>query len=334
MTIQRNNIPTEINPLLEYLSSIEDEFNEENSIGNIECSNECNIPMDALFISGGATRFAGLVSAAIECYKHGYLPKIIAGTSSGALMSLPLALGKFDTILQASINVERDDFFDISPTTNKGKISWCGVFRALFGYYSFGVQNIPDLLRKYVSKEEFESYQKDDSMPDIFIMAVNANTANPKFWNLKDDTIDYEKYLLIVAASCAIPIMTQAIWIDDQPYFDGGMRNHIPSAAILSKYNIGRSISIYARPQKFVEFDDKWGDGIIKMIWRTIRIMSIAISKADERNEKAICLLKNIKNCQIFIPNILDSLYDTNDLNILAEESANVAKIVLKDFIS
>lgn len=266
--------------------------------------------LDSLFISGGATRFVGLGSAAIRLYQLGYNPKVLGGISAGSIILLPLVMGLHEEIIKYGSTATHKNIFDISPTNKKGNISWNGVFRSIFGHYSFGIQNIKPLLQKVITKEVFAKYQQGD-YPDLYIMAVNANTGERKLWNLKNDCYTVEDYYQFVMASSRIPIMTQAEWVNDQPYFDGGLRNHIPTTKVLSERNdIGKIISIYARPQDFKEIDKTWEDNIIRMIMRSIRIMSIEISKKDEREEKLLSFIKGIELKQLFLPKISDSLYD------------------------
>lgn len=103
------------------------------------------------------------------------------------------------------------------------------------------------------------------------------------------------------------------------------VRNHIPSMKILKeREDIKEFISLYARPRNFVEIDQSWQNNIIQMIMRTIRIMSIEISKSDEEYEKLYANINNIKYKQLFLPNVLDNLYDDNPKNLLKLKKAAI----------
>ena len=50
-------------------------------------------------LSGGATKIGGLFAKSERIIKEfGYKPDIISGVSSGALLALPIALGKWDEL--------------------------------------------------------------------------------------------------------------------------------------------------------------------------------------------------------------------------------------------
>jgi predicted acylesterase/phospholipase RssA len=283
--------------------------------------------IDSLFISGGATRFVGLGAAAIRLLQLGYNPKVIGGISAGAVLALPLVLGKYDQIIEYGSKATRKNIFKIAPVGKKGNISTMAVLMSLFGCHSFGVQDIKPLIREVVSKEDFKRYQDSDSA-EVYIMAVNGRTGGRKLWNIKSKDYNFEDYLQFVSASSRIPIMTQAEIIDGQPYFDGGIRNHIPTLKVLKEVkNIGKIASIYARPQIFKEVDDKVTDNIMTVINRTIRIMSMEISRRDQSMEKLISKLFDIKLKQFFLPNILESLYDTSPENLLKLKNAGIASV-------
>jgi len=44
------------------------------------------------------------------------------GIAAGAILALPLALGKRDAIRQQVLNISLDDFFEVSPIKKNGKI--------------------------------------------------------------------------------------------------------------------------------------------------------------------------------------------------------------------
>lgn len=282
--------------------------------------------LDGMFISGGATRFIGLGAAAIELLNLGYNPMIYGGISAGSILLVPLIMGKYEKIIEYGLKATRKNIFKIPPTTEKGKISWQAVFRAIFGHYSFGIQDIKPMLREVISPYDFEKFQNEFE-GSAYIMAVNANTGSRKLWDVADKCIGYMDYQQIVCASSRIPIMTQAEYIDGQPYFDGGLRNHIPTSKVLRHVEGIRKIAeIYSRPQNLVDYDESWEKNIIQMIWRTIRIMTIEISKRDEEMIKLISYIGGNKLKQFFLPNVLESQYDTNQdnlqlLKILAEKT-------------
>lgn len=273
-------------------------------------------PLDFMFISGGATRFIGLGSAAITVLEMGYNPQVYGGISAGSILLLPLIMGLHEEIIEIGRQIKPSIIFESAPINDEGKITFKAVIRIIFQKYSLGLQNIKPIVSQVITEDIFKQYQEGD-YPDAYVLAVNGNTLRRKLWNLKDSTIDYEKFLKILSASSRIPIMTQAEWIDGQPYFDGGLRNHTPSTKILQRYDkIRKVISIYAREKNINRPSQKWQKNIIQMIFRTIECMSLEISKRDEEMEKMMSIIKGFHLKQFHLDNILDSMYDTTPENL------------------
>ena len=77
--------------------------------------------MKHMGISGGGTKIAGLFGIAESIiYDRGYIPDVISGISAGAILALPLALGKRQEIKDQVLNLEMDDFFSTSPIKKNG----------------------------------------------------------------------------------------------------------------------------------------------------------------------------------------------------------------------
>lgn len=268
--------------------------------------------LDFMFISGGATRFIGLASSAIRLHELGFAPKVYGGISAGAILLIPLIMGKYDDIIRIGGNLTPKEIFTVRPINDDGDITWKAIWRIVTKEYSLGLQDIKPLVRDVITPELFAEYQ-DGDYADAYVMAVSANTLRRKLWNLKDKSIDYEKFLKVLSASSRIPIMTQAEWIDGTPYFDGGMRNHTPSTKVLQKYeNIGKVISLFSREKNLDRPSDKWQNNLVEMIFRFIDCLSLEVSKRDEEMEQMLSIIKQFPLKQFYLDNILDSLYDTD----------------------
>lgn len=295
-----------------------------------------DIGKKALFLSGGSTKFVGLASAAIRLYQLGYRPDIIGGVSAGSIVTLPLVLGYHDKLLEIGVNLDFKSMFEIPPLNKKGKITIKSAFRMLFGKNSLGIQNLKPIISSIITEEDFKRYQLEDH-PVIYILAVNPTDGSRKLWNLKDENINYEKYLKIISASSQIPVVTQPEYIDGEYYYDGGIRNHTPSTKILSiRDDISKFISIYSRPKDFRKIDTSWDKNVFKVLMRTTQIMTFEISKRDEEMERLIAENKNIEFKQLFLPTVLNSMFDTNPnlLQIILKEGVDVVDCNIGDFIN
>jgi predicted acylesterase/phospholipase RssA len=274
--------------------------------------------LNTLNISGGATKITGLAGAAKQLVKEkGFKPDVIAGVSAGSILCVIIALELWDEMDKLVTSFTLDDIFDKKPVNNKGNITIGAFFRLIWGFISKDVhymgtqKNMPKTLAKIITLEKFEEYKNGD-YPICYVGTVNFNTGAREFLNVKEMT--YERYLLAVQQSANIPLAVESIKIDNNYYFDGGVRNHIPSAWILDTFNVKENVSIYSRPKDVSDIlSYKWKPkNILEVFKRYVDITNVEISKKDEMLENMISEKKKIKNTQIFLPKVLKSLYDTN----------------------
>lgn len=280
--------------------------------------------------SGGSTKIAGILGAARASYDGGFRPNLLAGVSSGSISLLPVALGLWDEAVELSLNVKLSDFFDIVPVNDKGKLTKLSVFRILRNLlgspktYSIGVQNVPRVLKRVITKGMWDDFVSSDK--EAFAMAVNRRTKARKHFRLKD--FDYETALLCIAASSAIPVFTQAIYVAGAYWYDGGIRDHNPSAFLLRNFDLKELVSVYSRPEiAEPSYTSVMPSKIIEEFNIAYETLTFEISKSDEAIEDLICESKGVKQTKLFLPNILKSLYDTDSdrLKQLYSESYNNA---------
>lgn len=264
--------------------------------------------MKVLNLSGGSTKFIGIVGATQEIMKT-WTPDAMTGVSAGAITMIPAAMGMWDTIIPIGLNVELKTFFKIPPVTKKGKIRTIAAIRALFGK-SLGVQRVKELYASIVTPEIFSRYQ-DGDYPVCYALAVNYQTAEPVAFNLKDKNTSYEKALDAIAASSAIPVFTQPIFIDGQMYYDGGVRDFVASKWAIDNLNPTEVKTVYSRPYGYIPTAELKSSSMSILI-RTLDIMQNEVQMNDADTEKSICAYKSISLSQYFLPQILESLYDTD----------------------
>ncbi len=277
--------------------------------------------MKHLGISGGGTKIAGLfgVTETLMIEKN-LRPDVISGISAGAILALPLALGKFSEIRKLVLNFEITDFFSSPPVRENGQFTLGALWKAITGKPYLGKQkNLEDKLRALISRDEFESYQKDPSKPVCIVGTVDFITGRRYFFNLKK--ITYEEFPKVVNASSSLPIFTAGIQVmvdNCKTYlFDGGVRDHIATMYVLEesefKGKINESVSVFSRPQDFKvlpeEFDDK---NIISVLSRYVDITNVEVSKNDELQINSFCDAHRIKNTMLFLPRVMKSVYDTD----------------------
>ena len=96
--------------------------------------------MKHLGISGGGTKIGGLFGVVETLYTKGFTPDIISGISAGAILTVPVALGKFDQIRDLILNITLDDFFSKKPIKEKGSLTPGALWNALRGKPYLGKQ--------------------------------------------------------------------------------------------------------------------------------------------------------------------------------------------------
>lgn len=277
--------------------------------------------MKHLGISGGGTKIAGLFGVAETLLvEKNFKPDVISGISAGAILSLPLALGKLAEVKKLVLDFELEDFFSERPVKENGKFTLGALWKVITGKPYLGKQGaLEKRLREVVSPAEFQAYQNDLTKPACIVGAVDFITGGRRFFNLKNVT--YEQFPKVVNASSSLPIFTMGIKMkaegQDVYLYDGGVRDHIATAYILSesefKDKITESVSIFSRPEDFKvlpkDFDDK---NVISILSRYVDITNVEVSKNDEYFLDEICRQKNIVNRKFFLPRVLNSVYDTD----------------------
>jgi predicted acylesterase/phospholipase RssA len=293
--------------------------------------------MKHLGISGGGTKISGLLGAAeVLLTQKKYKPDVISGISAGAILSVPLAMGKLEVVKELVLNLTLETFFSECPVNENGSFRWAGIWKAITGKPYLGKQgNLEKTIRKVISKEEFKVYQQDDSMPICIVGAVDFITGKRVYFNLKQ--VSYEDFPKIVNASSSIPIFTNGIKLTvegKQTYlYDGGVRDHIASHYVLAesefKGKITESVSIFSRPEDYKAltetFDDK---NLIMVLSRYVDITNVEISKNDEMLLREYCSDHKIKNTILYLPRVMRSIYDTdkNRLRLLYEKGIEAAQ--------
>jgi len=266
--------------------------------------------MKQLSLSGAGSKIPLLGSAAITLLtKHNYKPDIIIGTSSGALLALPLALGLYNEIEKIVKNFTMDTIFNMRPVNKKGKITLGAIWRVLRGKNSLGLQNnLIKTLKNLIPLKFFDDYKYNNKYAEVFIVTVEFKTGKRKYIRAKD--LSYENYIKYAIASTTIPIFAESIDINGNYYYDGGIRDFMGSHWGFENLSITENISIYSRPKDFNITETNWKPkNIYTVLQRTIDIMMLEISKNDLIKETLLAEKMNINNIQFFMPHVETSNY-------------------------
>ncbi|MBL4624285.1 MAG: patatin-like phospholipase family protein [Flavobacteriales bacterium] len=270
--------------------------------------------MQALSLSGGSTKIAGIAGAAVTiCQIHGYHPKYITGISAGSIIAVPLAMGMFDEIKTLTTTITSEMVFKINPLNRKGKPSGRGLRRAIVGCQSLGVQNLKATLSKIITPDIFAEYKNGPEYAKCYLGAVEFRTGAKHYFDVKKGT--HQDYLNAMAASASIPVFVESVPINGVTthnqrkigqgfWMDGGTRDHVGSHWLMKqKDDITEHISVYSRPKDFKLPDEtKWvPGGVVSMLTRSLDILNTEKSKNDEFMENVVAKANNIKTRQVFL---------------------------------
>jgi predicted acylesterase/phospholipase RssA len=273
-------------------------------------------------ISGGATKIGGLFAKSERIIKEfGYKPDVISGVSSGALLALPIALGKWDELKQLTSDFDLDTIFDNKPFNEKGKITAKAIWRVITGKPSFGTQkNLEKALSNLITEEIFQDYilkASKKELPKVFVGVTNFNTG--KFELVDITKVSYSNYIKYVIASTSIPLAVEAVEIKNNYYYDGGVLHHTCTSAIINKYGseISHCITVFSRPEEPDLSYKNFNQIDISQVFKATQDLQIAnISISDQRIEKLLCEQYNIVNKQVFCPKVLTSMYDVDKVRL------------------
>ena len=269
-------------------------------------------------LSGGATKIGGLFAKSERIIKEfGYKPDIISGVSSGALLALPIAMGKWDELKQLIYNIKSEDIFDSSPVNKKGKITLKGLWRLLMGKSSFGTQNnLRKTLSKLITENDFDKYI-NGCYPKVLIGVTNFNSGEFEMISVFD--LDYEDYLDYTIASASIPFAVEGVDIKGEIYYDGGVLHHTCATELIRRFKnkITHCITVFARPRNMDLSYDLFDQIDITQVAKQYENISTAYaSLTDQIVEKELCTQYKIKNIQLFCPSVLKSLYDVDPIRL------------------
>ena len=266
-----------------------------------------------LNISGGSTKIAGLLAKCEHVLLDvGYRPDVVTGVSAGAILALPIVLGKWDEMRETVLSVRPGDVFDSRPFNDAGKVSFRAAVRVMLGEGSLGTQaNLEKQIRKLVTKTELVSYQRDTSLPQIIIGCTNYNTGKFKMFDVKK--LSYEEYVKLTLASASIPIVVEAVKVHGAYWYDGGVCHHTCSVPYLtpSTRGVRNVVTIYSRPKEPDTSHNNFNMvDLSQVLTRTLDLMTDNVSLRDSEAEELICGSGEINLVQTFCPRILTSLYD------------------------
>jgi NTE family protein len=190
--------------------------------------------MRALVISGGGSKgaFAGGVAQYLLEEQHRNYDLFI-GTSTGSLLVSHLALNEVDKVQDVFTNVSQNSIFSTCPFIIKKKkgietiaINHFNVLLNIIkGRKTFGESNnLKDLIRKTLSRTEFETLKKGKK--DIVVTVSNLSLNKVEYKSLRD--FSYDEFCDWIWISCNYTPFMSLVTKGGCEYADGGLGSMVP----------------------------------------------------------------------------------------------------------
>jgi predicted acylesterase/phospholipase RssA len=286
-----------------------------------------------LDLSGGSTKGRAEYKVAKMVIDRGFDPTIISAVSIGAILAVPIAMKKTKELEKELSNFDLNTIFTKSPVTKNGNLTFSAIKNILLGRdYLAKMGTLRKKYEKIITEEDHYNFVTGDFIP-VYTLSIDFTNGSrvPVKLNLIHD---YKTFVDHVIASASIPIFSEPIEADGKVLYDGGIRDHSLGYSIMDKYDVKQCVSIFTRPQDNL-LPKYTRNGLVSVIERMVDILMVEISKSDERLQKYIAEDKGIDLTQVFIPSVLETMYDTSPdrLRELDEKAIESANFYLKNFV-
>jgi len=166
-----------------------------------------------LNFSGSSTKIVHFIDPGTRAIKQ-FKPNIITGVSGGALIMMPLLLGKGKDLVKILTKLKPSDFMETPFQTDKGNLNahffyviLQNLIGPLFGFKPRDgfttMKPARKLLKSFVSEEEFLHLK---TKYEMYVGITSLSTSSEHA--VKLNLLSYEHALDMIIASASIPIAT------------------------------------------------------------------------------------------------------------------------------
>jgi len=277
-----------------------------------------------LSVTGGSTKFIQLVAGMIKLEEKGYNFTDIICKSASGIAVLPFVFGLHEELVQEGLNVEFEKIFTSTPVTRTGGIHFKGIIRAVLSFLfpnitAFGKQDTKHLIRKYITKDMYRKYLTGD-YPNIHVVTVDNTQGIPVIFNLKN-IFCYEEALSIIAGSSKITPMVEYEPFEGLCLVDGGMilaggAGYIMETNYIKSERVESVVSLYSWTNPFPDCSEDWKKNVFSNTKRSSELLKAGGKYYGPRHEYWYCKANGIPLEQLFVPDVLDQLYDIDDKDL------------------
>jgi NTE family protein len=274
-----------------------------------------------LIISGGGA-FGAYGAGTLAAINKDY--DVVAGISTGALMSPLVALKKWDVLKEAYTSVTDDKIFDKKwyrpHVFNKdGKVNVMSVvyvlFKRIFGRKNSlntlaTTNNMRKLIEQFLTKENYEEILASNK--EIVVGSVNLNEkpAEVHYFSTASEHMKFEDFKDWMWASSNPPFVASLLekkWFDetDQKWYmgewtDGGLTEIAPFDYVLQK-GIKEVDIIMHRPKPIKEKQLNLSEDLLQVVERGIAAMRYDIETKDGKIDEIMNKFAKENNVKIRI---------------------------------
>lgn len=174
-----------------------------------------------LVISGGGSKGAfatGVVYANRKQYDKYY------GTSTGALVVLLTAIGKYEELKSVYCGIDNNDIYDSSPFNKSGKLhAFKALLRFILRKKSIGTtKKLLKLIRTYYTEDD----HKNLGSKEIIVTVTNLTKRKAEYKSSRDYSWEEFTYWVWISAQ-AYPY-GETVFVNGYEYADGGFSVNLP----------------------------------------------------------------------------------------------------------
>lgn len=266
-----------------------------------------SVPHFGLALGGGGARGLAHIKILQVLDEFGIKPKIISGTSMGALVGCLYASGMSGLEIE---DYARDLF---SKRTE--------LLKRLYGnrpdkWVSLINLRTPSIL----NAEAFFQMLMPEELPENFEnLKIPFHAITTDFYTQEQYTISKGKLIPAVAASSALPALLKPVELDDRVLIDGGFVNPLPFNVLEGEVDITIAVDVTGEPARLAGKVPNSIDALIGCSQIMLRSLTNAmLEKNDLQNKQALILSQP----KVGRYNVLD-YFKIEDILTHSEDAAN-----------
>ena len=237
----------------------------------------------AIVLSGGGDKGAFTVGVIKKLLEQGNNFDMIAGTSTGALISPLLAVGEIEKLKTIYTSIKKSD---VLKTDNP-------FVRAAAGNSMYDVSPLRDLVKKNITNDVYQKIMNSNKL--IFISTVSLNNSQITYFtnstsikgNSKYDVVQWKnrnELIECIMASSVQPVLMPPEIINGNNFVDGGLKEFIPVDIAIDAGASDIVCVVTTRDKRY--YDSNSFRLITDILLKTIEIFSNDVSANDLRIAK------------------------------------------------